>query len=157
DLSARQVADGQKVVEALGLTNVELKHLSITDYAGFGAFDYIVCHGVYSWVAAAVQDKILEICATGLAPQGVAYVSYNTYPGWHTRGMLCDIMCSHAQRFAAPRERVGQARALLDFLARSVPRQGGAYGVLLKEEVELLRGKPDSYLLHEHLEEHNEP
>src|SRR5262249_5436251 len=150
DLSARQVADGRKVVEALGLTNVELKHLSVAEVdAGYGAFDYIVCHGVYSWVPAPLQEKILEICATNLAPQGVAYVSYNTYPGWHMRGMLRDIMCYHSRHFTDPRERVGQARALLDFLARSVPRKGGPYGLLLKEEVELLRGKTDSYLLHE--------
>src|SRR5262245_31623646 len=103
DQSARQIADGQKIVEALGLTNVELKQLSITDVdAGFGAFDYIVCHGVYSWVPATVQDKILEVCATNLAPQGVAYVSYNTYPGWHMRGMLRNIMCYHARRFDDP-------------------------------------------------------
>src|SRR5262249_50612084 len=31
DLSGRQIADGQKVVGALGLTNIELKHLSITE------------------------------------------------------------------------------------------------------------------------------
>ncbi len=158
DLSGRQVADGLKVVGALGLSNIELKQLSISEVdAGWGPFDYIVCHGVYSWVPPAVQDKILEICATNLAPQGVAYVSYNTYPGWHMRGMLRDIMCYHARRFADPRERVGQARALLDFLARSVPRQSGPYGILLKEEVEQLRDKLDSYLLHEHLEEFNEP
>ena len=126
DLSGRQVADGQKVVGTLGLTNVELKQRSITDVdPSWGHFDYIVCHGVYSWVPPAVQDKILEICATNLAPQGVAYVSYNTYPGWHMRGMLRDIMCYHARRFDDPQARVGQARALLDFLAKSVAHQGG--------------------------------
>src|SRR5262249_56994216 len=70
DLSGRQVADGQKVVAALDLTNIELKQLSINEVdAGWGPFDYIICHGVYSWVPPAVQDKILEVCATNLAPQ----------------------------------------------------------------------------------------
>ena len=51
DLSREQIADGQKTVEALGLTNIELRHLSILDVDdSFGPFDYIVCHGVYSWV-----------------------------------------------------------------------------------------------------------
>src|SRR5262249_60030766 len=78
-------------------------------------------------------------------------------PGGHGRGGPRAVMRPPARRFDDPQERVGQARALLDFLARSVPRQGGPYGILLKEEAELLRGKPDSYLLHEHLEEFNEP
>src|SRR6516165_7913322 len=87
DLSARQIAGGQEAVESLGLTNVELKQLSILDVdSDFGRFDYIICHGVYSWVPAAVQEKILEICAQNLAPSGIAYISYNCYPGWHLRG-----------------------------------------------------------------------
>src|SRR5262245_31762919 len=47
DLSARQVEDGQKSIAALGLSNLELRHASITDIsADDGLFDYIVCHGV---------------------------------------------------------------------------------------------------------------
>jgi SAM-dependent methyltransferase len=74
DLSGRQMAEGQKVVEALGLENIELKHRSILDIdRDFGRFDYIICHGVYSWVPAPVQDKILEVCGQNLTPNGVAY------------------------------------------------------------------------------------
>src|SRR5262245_55529309 len=88
DLSARQVDDGRRVLGPLGLTNVELRHASILDVDdGYGPFDYVLCHGVYSWVPPAVQDKILDVCAHNLAPQGVGYISYNTYPGWHMRGM----------------------------------------------------------------------
>ena len=84
DLSREQIAEGQKTVEALGLTNIELRHLSILDVDdSFGPFDYIVCHGVYSWVPENVQDRILAICARNLVPEGIGYVSYNTYPGWH--------------------------------------------------------------------------
>ena len=35
---------------------------------------------------------VLEICQRHLAPNGVAYISYNTYPGWHIRGIARDIM-----------------------------------------------------------------
>ena len=44
-------------------------------------FDYIVCHGVYSWVPPSVRDAILRISAHNLAEGGIAYVSYNVYPG----------------------------------------------------------------------------
>ncbi|MBN9521961.1 class I SAM-dependent methyltransferase [bacterium] len=131
DLSARQVADGDAFIKQLGLTNVELRHASITDVDdAYGTFDYVICHGVFSWVPTAVRDAILDVCAKRLAPNGVAYVSYNTYPGWHMRGMIRDMMRYHAMRFPDAKTRVGQARALLDFLAQS-NRQEGAYSALL--------------------------
>jgi hypothetical protein len=59
--------------------------------------------------------------------------------------------------FARPEARVGQARAILDFLTRWVPTENNAYGLLLKSETEGLRSQPDYYILHEHLEDTNEP
>jgi SAM-dependent methyltransferase len=150
DLSARQISDGERLTRAAGITNVSLRAASITDIEeSYGTFDYIVCHGVYSWVPPNVQDRIFDVCAARLAPNGVAYVSYNTYPGWHMRGMIRDMMRYHALRFDGPDERVGQARALLDFLAQSTQKDAGAYGVLLRSELELLRRQSDQYLYHE--------
>jgi methyltransferase-like protein/cyclopropane fatty-acyl-phospholipid synthase-like methyltransferase len=158
DQSGRQAADGQKVIAALGLKNIELKHLSILDiHADFGTFDYIIVHGVYSWVPATVQDKILDICAHHLAPTGVAYISYNTYPGWHLRGLIRDIMTFHARQFSQPQVRARQARNLLSFLAKAVAKENSAYSQLLKAEAELLRNRADCYVLHDHLEEINDP
>jgi methyltransferase-like protein/SAM-dependent methyltransferase len=157
DLSARQVADGEQFARRLGLKNLSLRHASITDVDDtYGTFDYVVCHGVFSWVPTAVREAILDVCARRLAPNGVAYVSYNTYPGWHMRGMIRDMMRYHALRFADPKQRVGQARALLDFLAQSC-RQEGAYSTLLKSELEGVRKQADHYLFHEHLEDVNDP
>jgi methyltransferase-like protein/cyclopropane fatty-acyl-phospholipid synthase-like methyltransferase len=158
DLSPRQIAMGREVVEALGLANVELLPLSIMDVDDrFGQFDYILCHGVYSWVPPEVQDRILTICARQLALQGVAYVSYNTYPGWHGRGVVRDLLSYHVRRFAEPQVRVQQARAFLDFLANSVPDQESTYGRLLREEANTLRPAADTYVFHEHLEDANYP
>ncbi|QJW97415.1 methyltransferase regulatory domain-containing protein [Frigoriglobus tundricola] len=158
DLSARQIDDGARVVRAAGLTNVSLRHASITDIdAGYGSFDYILCHGVFSWVPRAVQEKILTVCADHLAPNGVAYISYNTYPGWHMRGMIRDMMRYHALRFEDPVQRIGQARALLDFLAQTAKQDTGAYAVLLRSELEFMRDQSDHYIYHEQLEDVNEP
>ena len=89
DLSPRQVDEGVRVVERLGLTNIELRAQDILDLGeDLGVFDYILCHGVYSWVPASVQEKILEIHARHLAPGGIGYISYNAYPGWHLRGVV---------------------------------------------------------------------
>jgi len=160
DLSAEQVRQGQQTVTALGLTNIELRHASILDVDdSYGTFDYVSSHGVYSWVPGHVQQRMLAICARHLAPQGVGYISYNTYPGWHMRGMIRDMMYYHVSRFPpeSPTSRVARARALLSFLVRSVPQENTPYSLLLREQLDLLQQHSDAYLFHEHLEEFNEP
>jgi methyltransferase-like protein/SAM-dependent methyltransferase len=157
DLSQVQVAAGQEMIKGIGLKNVELKVMSIADInKDFGEFDYIICHGVYSWVPHEVQDAILRICGENLTAQGVGYVSYNTYPGWHFRGIIREAMIYHASQFAEPAMKAAQGRALLDFLASAVP-EGQAYGLMLKDEINILKNQKDYYLLHEHLEDVNYP
>ena len=157
DLSRSQVEEGCAAIAALGLRNTRIEHASILDVdERWGTFDYIICHGVFSWVEAAVQDRILRIAADNLTTTGVAYVSYNTYPGWHMREMVRDMMRYHASQFADPQEQVDQARALLKFLA-SASGDAGPYGQLLTMEADRLGGAPDSYLFHEHLERTNLP
>jgi SAM-dependent methyltransferase len=158
DLSRRQIDSGLAAVRALGLTNVELDVRSITDITpDFGRFDYVLCHGVYSWVPPAVQDRILGVCAANLAPGGVAYVSYNTYPGWHLGGVVRDMLAHHARRFDGAGERLRQARAFLDFLQRSLPDQGGTYAAVVRDEARHIARQSDTYLFHEYLEEDNHP
>ena len=157
DLSPRQIEDGAKSIEALALENVELRAVSITDVdPSWGNFDYVICHGVYSWVPQAVREAIFDICARQLNPQGIAYISYNTYPGWHMRGTVRDMMVFHVRKWNTPGERAGQARSFLDSLVKIVP-ENDAYSHLLREEVERLRNTADSYVLHEHLETVNDP
>jgi methyltransferase-like protein len=160
DMSAQQIDDGRQTVDALELTNIELRHLSIVDVdQSFGSFDYIICHGVYSWVPPQVQEKILSIIQHQLVPNGVGYVSYNTHPGWHLRGLIRHMMGYHVSRYPddSPEMSINRARRLLDFLERAAPDRDQAYSALLKEQAQLLRLHSDSYLFHEHLEEHNEP
>jgi methyltransferase-like protein len=157
DLSARQIERGRQTIDRLGLPNIELRHANILDVdAAFGQFDYIVCHGIFSWVPEQVRDKILAVCRDNLVPNGIAYVSYNTLPGWHMMGMVREMMVFHASQFAEPPAKVLQARALLDFLAKSVP-ETTPYGKTLGQVLGMVRPAADSYLYHEYLEEFNEP
>jgi methyltransferase-like protein/SAM-dependent methyltransferase len=160
DLSGEQISSGKKTIDELGLKNITLERRNITDIGDrFGEFDFIICHGVYSWVPRAVQDKILKVYKQCLAREGVGFISYNTYPGWHMRGMVRAMMGLHDRRFRdrPPLVRVGQARALLSFLVKSAPAGNGPYTLLLKEQLEMLEACSDAYLFHEHLEECNEP
>lgn len=159
DASPRQVEDGKKVIAAAGLENVELRVADILqlDPAALGTFDHVVCHGVYSWVPHPVQEKILSLARACLAPQGVAYVSYNVLPGWRMRGMIRDMCRWHARQFDDPKVQVEQARRLLDFLFRRTSHETTAYSYVLRQELDVLRRCTDAYLFHEHLETVNEP
>jgi methyltransferase-like protein/protein-L-isoaspartate O-methyltransferase len=162
DLSARQIAEGQAMLDGVGLENVSLRPVDIMDVTpDFGQFDYIIAHGVYSWVPPDVQDKMLEICRQNLVPNGVAYVSYNTYPGWYMLIALREMMLWHTREVTDPMQQVADARALLEFLADSDPVGENPHISFLKSYAsyskERLLPKTAAYLIHDELAEFNEP
>ena len=158
DASSRQIADGWKRIDALGLKNVQLKHMDILDIGDdLGRFDYIVSHGVYSWVPVPVQNKMLEVCQRHLAANGVAYISYNTYPGWHVRGLVRDIMLYRGMQFSDPATRLKQAKSLVEFVAQATRGGDTPYTRLLQGELKAMGQMEDYYLHHDHLEENNHP
>lgn len=155
DLSKVQIDAGKKHIKEMGLKNVELKHGSIADIdESFGKFDYIICHGVLSWVPDFVQDKIVEVAKKNLNKNGVAYISYNTLPGWNMVRTVRDMMMYHAQTFAES-DKVTQSRALLEFVKESLEGSDTPYAKVLKQEAELLSKQGDHYIRHEHLEDNN--
>jgi methyltransferase-like protein/SAM-dependent methyltransferase len=157
DLSAVQVREAQQWVENLGFKNVEVRTWNIEEIdLSFGSFDYILCHGVYSWVPPSVQQAILRVCSENLSPNGIAYVSFNTRPGWNTRGSIRDMISYHTQRFETPQNKIVAARELLAMLQMHLS-EAETQQQHLKKELALLKGMPDSYLFHEYLETHNEP
>jgi methyltransferase-like protein/2-polyprenyl-3-methyl-5-hydroxy-6-metoxy-1,4-benzoquinol methylase len=159
DLSPRQIESGRAQAAELGLTNLELRAVSILDFEDAGPFDYILCHGVFSWVAPPVQEKILSICRTALAPQGVAFISYNTLPGWQMRRMLRDMLLYHVRGVDDPAERSRRIYELVDFLATSSGDQQDEHSTFLRsarDHFEEYRDRP-SYIAHEYLEATNAP
>lgn len=157
DLSAHQIAEGQAALDELGLKNVRLQHGNILDITlDFGQFDYIIVYGIYSWVPPEVQAKILEVCRHNLTPDGVAYVSYNVYPGWHFNRIIREAILYHTGQKAEPQQRIEQARAILDFLAET-SAEDELHGQFLRRMNEFLRSMYDSYLFHDFMEEINEP
>ncbi|MEE9128218.1 MAG: class I SAM-dependent methyltransferase, partial [Planctomycetota bacterium] len=157
DFSVVQIQEGNRAVKATGLSNVTLSegYIMAID-ASLGSFDYIIAHGVYSWVPEQVQAKVLDVCRENLNPSGVALVSYNVYPGWHFLGLVRDMMLFHTKGYQETRDRIGHARACLDFMAQNC-NQETPYGRMLATEMERLRGADDTYLVHEHLEPDNNP
>lgn len=157
DLSIRQVESGVKAIQDIGLTNITLQHKNILEFDAKGMkFDYIIVHGVFSWVPAEVRERILALCQESLTKNGIAYISYNTLPGWHMRGMLRDMMIYHTAQFTDEKQKIDQGRAILKFLSDSVPTDNNPYGLFLRGELNSMGKWSDSYLRHEFLEDDNQ-
>jgi methyltransferase-like protein len=157
DAAPGAIARGASLIDALELPNITLRAESIEDFApAAGAFDYVVAHGVYSWVAPAVRDRLLAICRRALADQGVAYVSYNALPGGRVRQALRDMLRFHTAEVAEPTERVAQGRALLQFLLEGWPAEHD-FAAVMRRQAEGALDRGDASLLHDDLAEVNEP
>ncbi len=159
DLGRSHIEKARHFAEVVGLQNITFHQLDIADFDREEApFDYIICHGVYSWVPPQIQERILEICARQLTPNGIAYVSHNALPGWHMRGMVRD-MAAYAKKSDGdrePQEDLRHARALVENLADQLNLIQTPYAALLKAEFELANQADDHYFYHEYLAEYNE-
>ena len=155
DLSAQAIAHGQDDIAALGLTNIVLRHADIADVAGdYGTFDYIIAHGVYSWVPGAIREKVLTIFHDNLTPQGVAFVSYNAHPGGHLRNLARDVMLFHVRGISDPKQRVEEARAILKIVS-DASDANTAHGAVLRDQYESVKFRSDDAVFHDDLQENS--
>lgn len=156
DLSSVQVEDGRALIEYCGgLPNISLRQGSITEVdASWGKFDYIICHGVYSWVPEEIRNDVLRICSENLSENGVAMISFNTYPGWKGHQIIRDAMILAASKATSPKERLELGRAMVRRLLDKDVDNDLLHSAL-KESAPLVLDGVDSYVLHEFLEPEN--
>ena len=127
----------------------------------FGTFDYIIVHGIWSWVPDIVKDKILSICNRNLSDRGIAYVSYNTYPGWKRLEQIRDIMLySETQaKKDSLQERTIYTKNVLKLIAETmkmddeIQKQSG-YKI---DNINRVLQSNNYYVAHEYLETFNDP
>lgn len=158
DLSEKQIALGNTAVNAVGLKNLTLKQADIMDISRetYGEFDYIIAHGVYSWVPDFVRDQMLKICREMLAEQGVAFISYNALPGCHLRQMVREMMLFHSKNITAPVEKVQQSLGFLKFILDSSQKEKFHHS-MLEYEFEKLSERSTEGVYHDDLAEINHP
>jgi len=122
DLSEGQVGIARQAITELGVANVRIEQGDILDLpADLGVFDYVIAHGVYSWLPDEVRDALMAACHAHLAPTGIAFVSYNALPGWRIRGIARDAMLFHTRAISDTEQRIREADAFVEFMARVVP------------------------------------
>ena len=157
DYSKVQIDDGNRVIEQLGLTNASLHHMSIGDITpDFGQFDYIICHGVFSWVPDDIKDAILRVCNENLTDKGIAYISYNVYPGWKIHEIARDAMLFHTRNLSEPAEKVAHGRGMIDYM-HQMSREGSMFRHVMDAESKLIQSAQPYYIAHEFFETHNAP
>jgi SAM-dependent methyltransferase len=155
DLASSAIARGAALIEALGLGNVELHGMDLMEVTpALGRFDYVIAHGVYSWVPALVRDRLLEVSRSHLSPHGIAYVSYNTYPGCHLRDAAHRVLRFHVEGIGDPAEQIARARALARFLVESPGLEDSRP---LQDELRALLERSSPLLFHDDLSPVNDP
>lgn len=158
DLSVERIRDAERSVKTLGLTNVTFQHADVMDFdpGKFGQFDFIIAHGLYSWVPDLVREKILNIYQESLKPNGVGYISYNAYPGWHLRGYIRDAMRFQAAMVDGPVQKVESAMNFLGFIRESlIP--GSLFQQFIDAEIEGSEDRPVHNIFHDELADMNQP
>src|SRR6478672_12020095 len=157
DLAARPIARARRMIRELALANVRALELDLRDVPrDLGTFDYIIAHGLYSWVPADVRAHVMPLIARHLARNGVALVSYNAMPGCHLRGVVWDMLKYHTRSVADKAGKVAAARALLELVATPVDDDTPSQQALRAEVRSAALGS-DASLAHDDLSEPNQP
>ena len=159
DLSSVQIEEGNRIIKYLGLENIRLIHQNILDFdSSLRKFDYIICHGVFSWVNEEVQRGILNVIKNHLSENGSAILSYNTYPGWKNLEVARDVMLFRDEMLKNRGEQINESNAVrygrgaIEFLS-----QFSILNEKIKAGITDITEKDDYYILHEYFEENNKP
>lgn len=151
DLAQAPVARAQERIAALGLTNIRIFAGDLLDVGSeLGQFDYIIAHGLYSWVPEPVRDRLLSLCSELLQPQGVAFISYNALPGGHIRRMLREMMQFRVEDIEDPAQREAEATRFLHLVASTRP-ENDVYRVLLESQLQRIDSRQPNVTFHDEL------
>lgn len=162
DLSAHAIDLARQRAAALGLTNVELHHAPLEAFLAQGATplraDYVIAHGLVSWVPPATRQALFALVGQVLSDDGVAMLSFQTWPGYSDIEPLRALMRHHVENVADPAKKVQQAR---DIAVWHILRWERLYGPSrthgLRALYEELAAMPDAVFLHDLLSPEHHP
>jgi SAM-dependent methyltransferase len=168
DASPTAIERGKVLAQAAGIENVELRCATFEQLGddiealatvpgerGSSGFDYIVSHGVYSWVPPQARATMLDCVRRCLASKGVAFVSYNAYPGSYLRDMARDILGYHVRDIEDPERKLGAAQELMQAIVEI--EEPSPFARVLREHMERMLTYSDALLFHDDLAEVSTP
>jgi methyltransferase-like protein/ubiquinone/menaquinone biosynthesis C-methylase UbiE len=140
DVSQMAISRATDLARHAGVENVTFRQVDVAELVGRpGECDYVIAHGVFSWVPREVQEKILDLCERVLAPTGIAYISYNTYPGWHVREMLAEMMRFHTSGVEDPEAAVTEGLGVVQAVGRTLGEDSPYAKAILSEMEKIVR------------------
>jgi SAM-dependent methyltransferase len=149
DFVAAEIEAAQSLAADAELKNVRFEQADLLDWQSHGAkFDYIIAYGLFSWVPDEVKDRLLQLCRDCLAPNGIACISYMTYPGCKQPEAIRDLLRLHTASSMTLEAKVDAAHQTLDFLDRAYDRLPHLpHSTYLHEQVRQIRRKEPHFLL----------
>jgi SAM-dependent methyltransferase len=153
DVMPTHIDHSVRLANEVGADNA---HFHTSDFAAalghdLPRFDYIVAHGVYTWVTEETRAQLRRFVAERLAPGGLVYVSYNALPGWAgdlpfqhlVRALTANTAGDSGTRFAAA------ARLIQRLADAGAPALANSY--MVRELRDSPGNYPRGYLVHEFL------
>lgn len=158
DKSKSQIESAKSLASKAKLTNVSFECIDIAALSpSLGSFDYCIAHGLLSWIEPSLQPVLLRTIDSVLAPNGIAYVSFNTLPGWYSRRRIRDLMMFHARGERPAADALKRAREILQITHDALTHTPSSQAKYLQEEIAFIQRQSDGYLAHEYLEQENVP
>lgn len=161
DFHPTHVARARARARAADLHNITILEASFDDLADepdqLPELDYVVLHGVYTWVSPTLREAIVHILAQNVAPGGVVYVGYNALPGWSAALPLQHLLNAFAG------ERAGRSDDRIRHALARVREVGDAGSIYIQDNPFLERiGRAENageftYLAHEYLASNWQP
>ena len=162
EIAPTQVSVGKTYIDQLGITNLNLLEGDVNEsHHHLGTYDYIIAHGFYSWVDEDTKNNFLRLCKEHLAENGILYMSYNTYPGWHKMDSVRALLDFANKDIDTlnHREKVRHGKTVASKLGAlmleydTVKNQQASFLQSLRQTLQ----KQDCYVGHDHLEPVNTP
>lgn len=159
DFNAGHIALAQQAARDIGLNNIQFVEASFGDFASrdLQPFDFIACHGTWSWLPPQAQASILQILHRYLKPGGLFYLHYMCHPGATRLTAIQKIL--HEVSLAMPGDSAEAARHGVELLRRLADSGAGAFedNPGLKDELAALEKEHLTYLAHEFLTDYWRP
>ena len=162
EIAPTQVSVGKAYIDQLGITNLDLLEGDVNEsHHHLGTYDYIIAHGFYSWVDEETKNNFLRLCKKHLAENGILYMSYNTYPGWHKMDSVRALLefANKDINTLNHREKVRHGKTVASKLGALMLE----YDTVKNQQTSFLQSlrqilqKQDCYVGHDHLEPVNTP
>jgi methyltransferase-like protein/SAM-dependent methyltransferase len=145
DFDPKSIEKAVYFKELLKLTNINFEEKSIQAYNNFkDKFDYIICHGFFSWVPENLRATILKVCKNCLSDNGIVYISHNALPGWFERSKIQQLLIRDSSK-KSQEEQVADAKRMLN--NRLINQQYESEKQ--KIEIENCLKQSDAFIFHE--------